>query len=160
MPSPSPQQPGDIRFRRHLDETLQQPHVAAGFTLRNFTADDAPALHDLFTVAFDDTAPFDVWWPKLSGDSEFDPALCFLVHDAQGRLAAAAQCWTSAYVKDLAVAPFARRNGLAEALMWHVFATFKARGADHVDLKTNLVVNADAARLYRRIGMVEVNWEG
>ena len=44
--------------------------------------------------------------------------------------------------------------------MWHVFAVFQARGATHVDLKTDLVVNADAARLYRRLDMVEVDWEG
>lgn len=139
---------------------LKQPRFAVGFSLRSFTADDAPELHALLTEVFDDTGQFDEWWSKLSTDSEFDPALCFLVHDEQGRLAAAAQCWTSAFVKDLAVAPFARRNGLAEALMWHVFATFKQRGATRVDLKTSLIVNADAVRLYRRLGMVEVNWEG
>jgi len=44
--------------------------------------------------------------------------------------------------------------------MLTVFAAFAARGAAHVDLKTNLAENVDAVRLYRRLGMMEVGWEG
>ena len=44
--------------------------------------------------------------------------------------------------------------------MTQIFATFKGRGVPHVDLKTNLVINAAAARLYQRLGMVEVDWAG
>ena len=111
---------------------------------------------------FDDGADgsFEEWWARVSGDAEFDPELFFVVHDASGRLAAIALCWTSAFLRDLAVDPGARRLGLAEALMWHVFSVFQARGAPHVDLKTDLVENADAVRLYRRLDMIEVDWEG
>ena len=42
--------------------------------------------------------------------------------------------------------------------MWHAFATFRARGADYVDLKTNTEENAAAVRLYDRLGMFEVDW--
>nr|WP_292399198.1 GNAT family N-acetyltransferase [Mesorhizobium sp.] len=86
--------------------------------------------------------------------------MCFLVIDSKGRLAGAALCWTRAFVKDLAVHPEARSRGIAEALMWHVFTTFHARGAAHVDLKTNTVENAAAVRLYERLGMFEVDWAG
>ncbi|TIL70217.1 MAG: GNAT family N-acetyltransferase, partial [Mesorhizobium sp.] len=72
----------------------------------------------------------------------------------------AALCWTRAFVKDLAVHPEARGRGIAEALMWHVFTTFHARGAAHVDLKTNTVEKAAAVRLYERLGMFEVDWAG
>ena len=40
------------------------------------------------------------------------------------------------------------------------FGAFRDRGAAHVDLKTNTVENAAAYRLYRRLGMIEVDWGG
>lgn len=155
------QGPDDIRLRRALDSGLLAPRWPDGFGLRTFRTHDAPAVHRLLADVFSDEEPsFEAWWAKLSGDAEFEPALCFLVFDPAGGLVAVAQCWTSAFVKDLAVTPSARRNGLAEALMWHVFAAFKKRGDRHVDLKTSIVENADAVRLYRRMGMVEVDWAG
>lgn len=145
-----------------LDGALQAPVWPAGFSLRTFEPADAPDVHALLGRVFDDGAdgPFEEWWARISGDAEFDPTLFFLVEDEHGRLAAVAWAWTSAFLRDLAVDPGARRLGLGEALMLHVFAVFQARGAAHVDLKTDLVINADAARLYRRLAMVEVDWEG
>ncbi|MEI8713962.1 GNAT family N-acetyltransferase [Mesorhizobium sp. ISC11] len=162
MPEPRPPALNDIRLRKILDETLVPPHWPDGFVMRSFEPGDAPALHALLTEVFDDGAdgPFDEWWPRIADDPEFDPALCFLVIDAKGRLAAAALCWTRAFVKDLAVHPGARGKGVAEALMWHAFAVFRERGADHVDLKTNTVENPAAVRLYERLGMMPVAWEG
>lgn len=155
------QGPDDIRLRRVLDDGLQPPCLADGFSLRTLQHGDETAIHELLRDVFSDEEPsFEAWWARLSSDAEFDPALCFLAFDPAGRLVAVAQCWTSAFVKDLAVAPSARRQGLAEALMWHVFAAFKERGERHVDLKTSTVENADAVRLYRRLGMVEVDWAG
>ena len=145
-----------------LDGEQQAPVSPGRVRLRTFEPADAPDVHALLTRVFDDGAdgPFEEWWARICGDAEFDPNLFFLVDDEHGRLAAVAWAWTSAFVRDVAVDPGARRLGLAEALMRHVFAVFQARGAAHVDLKTDLVVNADAARLYRRLGMVEVDWEG
>lgn len=128
--------------------------------MRTLRPGDEIPLHALFDLAFGDTGPFDLWWPARSGDAEFDPALCFLAFDAETGLAGAAQCWTGAYVKDLAVHPKARGRGLGEALMLTAFRAFRDRGAAHVDLKTNRVGNAAAYRLYRRLGMVEVGWGG
>ena len=161
-PAKWPQGPNKVRLRRVLDGERQAPVWPVGFSLRTFEPADAPEVHALLLRVFDDGAdgPFDEWWPRTSGDAEFDPKLFFLVHNAAGQLVAVALVWTSAFVLDLAVDPGARRLGLAEALMRHVFAVFQARGASHVDLKTDLVVNADAARLYRRLGMVEVDWDG
>jgi len=151
-----------VRFRRDLDGDLSAPKWPAGFSMRSFRTSDAEALHALLFEVFDDGSigPFESWWRKLSTDPEFDPALCFLVFDGGNRLVAAAQCWTSAYLKDLAVRPEARRCGLAEALLCQVFCTFRARGAAHVDLKTDLVKNGDAVRLYERMGMRRVPLEG
>lgn len=152
-----------IRLRANLDGALPPPDWPAGFVLRRFlSATDAPALHALLTKVFPERGgePFDGWWQKLSTDEEFDPALCFLVFDARGGLAAAALCWTSAYLKDFAVRPDARRLGLGEALLRQVFREFHARGATHVDLKTHMLENPDAVRLYERLGMRRVALEG
>ncbi|WP_378949671.1 GNAT family N-acetyltransferase [Mesorhizobium sp. ANAO-SY3R2] len=151
----------DVRLRMMLGAALKAPEWPGGFSMRTLQASDAPALHALWQTAFDDfDQPLDEWWRWLSGDEEFDPALCFLVFDRDGRLAGAAQCWTSAFIKDLAVHPDFRGRGIAEALLRQVFSAFRARGAAHVDLKTNLVDSAAAVRLYRKLGMVEVGWAG
>ena len=159
---PGPPGPDDIRLRKTLDDTLTAPHWPQGFVMRSFEHRDAQALHALLDEAFDDGAdgPFDDWWPRVAGDAEFDPDLCFLVIDGKGLLAATALCWTSGFVKDLAVHPDSRRHGIGEALMRHVFLAFRDRGAAHVDLKTDTVKNAAAVRLYERLGMIPVAWEG
>lgn len=150
-----------IRLRRSLTGDLPAPAWADGFTMRPFQLADARAVHALLTQTLQkEEKNFDLWWAQHSGDAEFDPALWFVVDDAEGRLVAVALCWTSDYLKYLAVHPSARRNGLAEALLLHVFAVFKARGASRLDLKTKVVENANAIRLYRRHGMVEVDWNG
>lgn len=144
-----------------LDSELAPAVWPDGFALKRFSPDDAAELHALLTSVFDDEEPdFARWWVMRSGDPDYDPDLIFPLRDGRGRLAAAALCWKSAYVKDLAVAPFARREGLAEALMRHALVVFRERGAQYVDLKTNLVSNAAAVRLYRKLGMYEVDWAG
>lgn len=150
-----------IRLRYRLDGELTTPVWPQGYLVRRFELADAKAAHALLTLTLQkEEKDFDKWWAVLSGDDEFDPALWFVVDDPDGRLVAVAFCWTSDYLKYLAVHPSARRQGLAEALLWHVFAVFQARGADHLDLKTMVVENANAIRLYRRIGMFDVDWNG
>jgi len=153
---------GDVRLRRDLGRPFAAPAWPDGYRLRTLQAGDASTLHALLVeVLGDATDPdFEAWWAERAQDEEFEPDLCFLVFDGDGLLAAAACSWTSAFVKELAVRGSARRLGLGEALMLTVFAAFAARGAAHVDLKTNLAENADAVRLYRRLGMMEVGWEG
>lgn len=161
MPTPSPQEPGDIRLRKHLNDPIAVPTWPKGYRLRPSIESDAPALHALLVESFDDQdLDFERWWSRLSADEEYDPALVFLAVDADGKLAAAAQCWTGGFVKDLATSIAARGKGLGEAVMLTVFAAFKARGVAHVDLKTSTIHNAAAVRLYRRLGMVEVDWAG
>ena len=155
-------EPHDIRLRKHLDEELPRAVLPDGVRMRAFGADDAPGLHALLAEVFDDGAdgPFEAWWTRLQADPEFDPALCFLVSGPDDVPVAAALCWTTCFIKDLAVRRDARRRGLGTALMLHVFAVFQRRGATHCDLKTNLVSNPEAVLLYARLGMVEVGWEG
>lgn len=156
-----PPGPNDIRLRRWLDETLQPPQWPLDVGVRTLMPSDAPALHAFFTLTIAEfRLPCDTWWRDLSGDAEFDPALCFLACDAGGHLLGAAQCWTSSFVKDLGVHPTARRRGIGEALLRHVFLVFKARGEGHVDLKMETQLYSDALRLYHRLEMKEVPWAG
>lgn len=94
---------------------------------------------------------FRQWWKALRKDSEYDPLLFFIASDAEG-VAGLVQCWTSAFIKDLAVAPRMRKRGLGRALMLHAFNAFAVRGAQHVDLKVR-EDNGPAIGLYKSLGM-------
>ena len=117
--------------------------------------DDAESLHRLLEHGYrrggGNVEPFDAWLPRLTGDEEFDPELCFLA-DSDGVRVGAALCWTSAFVKDLVVHESWRGRGLGEARLRHVLATFAARGAPGVELKVESM-NTNAVRLYERVGM-------
>ncbi len=117
-------------------------------------------LHALFRAAYAggggrvDT--FDMWWPALRDDPEYDSALVFLALDDAGRMIGGAQCWTSAFVKDLAVAEVWRCKGVGKALLMNAFACFRLRRAAFVDLKAEADHPSGAAGFYRRLGMVEL----
>jgi ribosomal protein S18 acetylase RimI-like enzyme len=150
-----------FRLRRNLDRPIQPPEWPKGFSCRALLPSDAADTHALLKTAYVEgrgVPDFAEWWEEFSGDSESDPALCFLVF-GQGRIAGAALCWTSAFLKDLAVHPDARRLGIGENLLRLVFRTFQARNAFAVDLKVE-AGNASAIRLYERAGMYRVPWEG
>ncbi|MEQ1951379.1 GNAT family N-acetyltransferase [Mesorhizobium sp. CN2-181] len=151
------------RLRKLLDGDQPAPRWPASVSIRTLNSPDAKAVHALLIRAYEgdeDIFPSaEDWWARFSGDPEFDGNLCFLALDADGKLAGVALCWTSAFLKDLAVRQDMRRQGLGEALLRHVFAAFRARGATHVDLKVELDNDA-GLRLYLRCGMVRVPWEG
>ena len=152
------------RLRRDLSDVVADPVWPAGFGVRTFAPNDASALHRLMQITYakggGTVGAFDDWWPSLRDDGEFDADLCFLAVDERGEVVGAVQCWTSAFVKDLAVHADARRHGLAEALLLTAFAAFRRRGAAHVDLKVQLDNPTGAVRLYRRLGMVPVPIDG
>lgn len=152
------------RMRKLLDGDQPTPRWPAGIDVRTLdTPADAKAVHALLIRAYEgdeDIFPSaEDWWARFSGDPEFDGDLCFLAFDSEGGLAGVALCWTSAFLKDLAVRADMRRRGLGEALLFHVFSIFRARRATHIDLKVELD-NAEGMRLYQRCGMVRVPWEG
>lgn len=146
-----------LLMRRILDETPAPPRWPAGVTLAGFSAESACAVHHLMAIAYAQgggmIGTFDAWWDALIADTEFDPALCFIAKNAEAAIVGVAQCWTSAFVKDLAVHPAWRRRGIGEALMLQIFAAFKARGAKSVALKVLIDNPSGALRLYRRLGM-------
>lgn len=130
---------------------------------RGFDPADAFAVHSLLALGYarggGEVAAFEDWWSALRGDEEFAADLCFLAVDRSGDILGVAQCWTSAFIKDLVVHPKARRRGLGEALLTTAFQAFQRRGAAHVDLKVRRD-NRSALRLYRRLGMREVPIDG
>jgi len=142
-------------MRIDLRVEMPPPTWPEGSSVRGFHVSDGPRLHALLEHGYRNgggsVAPYDLWLPALTGDSEFDPETCFLV-EVGDELAAASICWTSAFVKDIVVHETWRRHGLGEALLRLAFRTFQARGAACVELKVH-ADNTPAIRLYERVGM-------
>jgi ribosomal protein S18 acetylase RimI-like enzyme len=144
-----------LRMRIELAGEVPEPTWPDGSHVRGFHPSDGQRLHRLLQHGYQrgggSVDEFDVWLPALTGDSEFEPELCFLV-EVGDDLAAAAICWSSAFVKDIVVRESWRRRGFGESLLRLAFRTFQARGAAYVDLKVQ-AQNSAAIRLYERVGM-------
>lgn len=144
-----------LRMRRELVGKIETPAWPPGVHCRTLEKRDAKSAHAVLAAGFWEGgggAPiFRQWWSQLQKDSEFDPSLFFLAID-RGQIVGLAQCWTSAFVKDLAVLPRVRRIGVGRALMLTAFHTFASRGAAFVDLKVR-EENLSAQRLYHDLGM-------
>ena len=149
-----------LRLRRSLSDPVAAPVWPDAVRLQTFSEDRARDVHGLLDLAYASgggtVPPFDVWWPALSGDEEYDPDLCFIARDGDDRVVGVAQCWTTAFVKDLAVYPDWRRRGLGTALLLHAFGVFQARGATAIDLKVEADNPSGAVRLYERMEMRHV----
>lgn len=150
-----------FRLRKDLDRPIPSSEWPPGFSCRTLRADDARAVHEVMSKAYAEgrgVSAFDVWWREFSSDPEFDASLCFLVF-REDRLAAVALCWTSSFLKDLAVHPDFRRIGLGGNLLRQVFGAFRERNVHATDLKVE-AGNAGAIALYERTGMHRVPWDG
>lgn len=105
-----------LRMRKLLDPPFDPPLWPAGVYLTELVPGIAREVHDLLVLGYQNgggsVAPFPDWWSALVSDPEFDASLCFLAWDEAG-IAGVAQCWTSAFVKDLVVHPRRRGQGLA-----------------------------------------------
>ncbi len=148
-------------MRRPLTDPAPEPAWPAGIRLISFDPDrHAQTVHALLVQAYSRgggyVEPFAVWWPSLRDDADYDPALVFLAADQHDEIAGVAQCWTSGFVKDLAVAPVMRRQGLGSALLHQVLHAFRQRGAAFIDLKVHSDNPSGALRLYRSHGFEEV----
>ena len=161
QPEPTPQV---IRLRKVLTGALPAPVWPEGCTVALFEADRHLAqAHALLVEAYSQdggVAAPDDWWHCLHTDVEYDPALVFVVlaggAQDEGQVVGLALCRRVPFLKDLAVAPAWRRRGIGTALLAHVFATFRDRGARFVDLKVQRPNPWGAEALYRRQGMREV----
>lgn len=148
-----------LRMRKHLDGDVPPATVwPGGARLAALSEVDPRALHailaDAYTNGFGAVAAFTEWWTLVETDDEFDPALVLVAVDSAGSPIGLALCWTSGFVKDLAVVQAWRGKGIGGALLHEAFAAFRERHLPHVDLKVG-AANAPALCLYRRVGMVE-----
>ncbi len=144
-----------FRMRKLLDNPFDPPSWPADVYLTELIPDMAREVHDLLILGYQNgggsVAPFLDWWSDLLSDSEFDASLCFLARDKKG-IVGVAQCWTTAFVKDLVVHPRRRNQGIGTSLLLHAYAVFYHRGARTVDLKVEKG-NTSAIRLYLKSGM-------
>jgi ribosomal protein S18 acetylase RimI-like enzyme len=150
-----------FRLRKNLHRPIPPPEWPPGYSCRTLLTDDALDVHRLLRAAYLEghgVPDFVEWWERFSGDPEFDASLCFLVFHEE-KMAAVALCWTSAFLKDLAVHPCARRIGIGNNLLRQVFRAFLERHARAVDLKVE-AGNAAAIALYERAGMYRVPYDG
>ncbi|MFC3940469.1 N-acetyltransferase [Pseudomonas gingeri NCPPB 3146 = LMG 5327] len=144
-----------LLLRKDLDDLLEVPQWPSGIRLGVLRPELMQAVHDLLVLGYRDgsvpVADFANWREHFTTDAEYDPTLCLIAMDEQG-LAGVAQCWTSAYIKDLVVHPRRRGQGLGLALLRHAFQVFASRGEAFVDLKV-MENNLPARRLYDSAGM-------
>lgn len=148
-----------LRMRLDLSRPLREPQWPAGIGRVPVTPARAAEAHALLEKAYEDgageVAPPEQWWRDLQADSEYDPALFFVAANGDGKIAGLALVWTSSFVKDLAVSPAVRRQGVGTALVMTAAREMKARGASRLDLKVK-ADNAPAIRLYRALGFLPV----
>lgn len=142
-------------MRRDLAIDGQACALPLGFSWLTLSNDNAVAVHQLLTLGRIEgggrVKSLAQWLAAFETDPEFDSQLCFVIDDRMG-VVAVAQCWTSAYVRDLVVHPRARGQGLGKVLLERAFDAFRLRREGQVDLKV-MENNLPARRLYERAGM-------
>ena len=145
-------------LRRDLTRDLPAPQWPAGTQLDHYRDEWAQAIHAVLCMTQAQgggrVANLQTWRQQFMTDAEFDPTLCLVASNAEGILGVA-QCWTSAFIKNLAVHPCVQGQGLGRALLLHAFQVFKQRGEPYVDLKV-LESNQRARLLYESADMVFV----
>ncbi len=141
-------------MRRDLTRPIAPAPLPPGISLPAFDETTARACRDLmnrvYAAGFGDPEPFDVWWPQLTADDQYDPALMFVAAD-DGQIVGFCHCWTVPFIKDVVIDPTYRRRGLGAALLTSAMAASRQRGGTSIDLKTD-VDNFAAQSLYRRLG--------
>lgn len=117
--------------------------------------ENAANVHELLVSSERDggghVADFDTWLHSFEHDPECDPGLCLIVEDQQG-IVAVAQCWSSAFIRYVAVHPRVRRQGIGRLLLQQAFALFARRDEGWLDLNV-MENNLPARRLYEQAGM-------
>ncbi len=141
-------------MRRDLALPIAPAPFARGIELIPFDRDSAEVCRDLmnrvYAEGFGDPVPFEAWWTKLIADAEYDPTLMFIAAMG-GSVIGFCHGWRKPFIKDLVVERDLRRRGLGAALLTLAMETYARRGANSVELKTD-VDNVVAQSLYRRLG--------
>ncbi|MBK5527714.1 GNAT family N-acetyltransferase [Pseudomonas sp. TH06] len=148
-------------MRRDLRAAVADTIWPQGVEVSTYQPQLAPTVHQLMQLGYREgggrVPALEVWQQRFERDPEYDPQLCFIAMDAEG-VVGVAQCWTSAYIKNLVVHPRAQGRGLGRALLLNAFRVFQQRREGFVDLKV-LEDNLRAQRLYESAGMYVVRRE-
>lgn len=144
---------------RPLHDALPEPALPAGLRLTRWADAWAWPLHQLLELSYraggGRVDPYHDWLEWFTSDPEFDPQSCFLAWREEA-LVGAALCWSSAFVKDLCVAPQFRRRGLGSGLLSVVLVHFRDRGARTVELRSHADNPSGANELYKKMGFVRL----
>jgi ribosomal protein S18 acetylase RimI-like enzyme len=142
-------------MRKDLSQAPGKVQWPASLRVATLTADNAARIHQLLVLGRQHgggrVADLHTWLNGFETDPEFDRHLMFAVEDGVG-IVAVAQCWTSAFIRNLVVHPRAQGCGVGKRLLEHAFSAFYHRRELHVDLKV-MESNLAARRLYERVGM-------
>jgi ribosomal protein S18 acetylase RimI-like enzyme len=146
-------------MRRPLSLPIVPAALPDGITLAAFSVEAVRARRELMKRVYpgglgDGNISFEGFWDWLTNDPEYDPTLMF-VATANDAVIGFCHCWRDAFVKDLVVDAAFRQRGLGTALLTTALKAFAQRGAEFVDLKTD-VDNLVAQWLYKRLGFVIV----
>lgn len=145
-------------MRRTLRSVERATHWPQPLRLSALKPENAAHAHQLLRLGTQlgggHVADFADWLPAFDTDPESDPQLCFIVESPKGVIAVA-QCWTSAFIRNLVVHPDTQRQGVGQMLLAVIFQTFADRGEAHVDLKV-MESNLAARLLYEGAGMLYV----
>lgn len=141
---------GALLLRRCLKAPLPAPAWPAHLNWASLAPENAGAVYLLLRECGAELAPWGEWHASFARDPDYDPALCLLAYDQHG-LIGVAHGWASAFIKDLAVAPRARRRGVATRLLAQLAHRYQQRGEGWVDLKVR-EANHAARQLYARAG--------
>jgi GNAT superfamily N-acetyltransferase len=151
-------------LRMQIDLEAPPPPVSwpDGLRLRNVVPGrDDWDVYNIIMTAFQKPgriAPsFDSWQGFMMRPDHFIPELWWLVHSGDA-LVGAALCFDYdplGWVRQLGVAEAWRRQGIASALLQHVFGEFYRRGRRQVALGVE-ADNANAYALYEKVGMRRV----
>ena len=148
-------------MRRDLAKDAPDAFMPQGIELCTYSAELATDVHALMQLGYREgggrVPALDAWQQQFETDPEYDPTLCFIARDGEA-VVGVAQCWTSAYIKNLVVHPRMQGRGLGRALLLNVFKVFQQRREGFVDLKV-LEDNRRAQRLYESAGMYVVRRE-
>jgi mycothiol synthase len=158
----------NLTMARDLDERLPTPVWPAGITVRTMQPGDELAVYRADNEAFRDhwghvEAPeevaYPIWRHRTIEDPAHDPSLWFLAMDGD-EIAGLALCESfrigepdMGWVDTLGVRRPWRRQGLAEALLYHSFAELRQRGRTRVGLGVDASSLTGATRLYEKVGM-------
>lgn len=137
-----------MRLTKHAPPEMEE----AGFVPFSWNKHGAACralLNEAYSSGGGELENYQVWRRAVETDPEFDPLCCVVLEGKEdGAVLGFAHCWSTGFVKDLAVRSSARRQGYGRALMLKVFVLFAGRGLELVWLKVRPDNSSGAVEFY------------